>query len=157
MKVIVLSGVSGSGKSTWIKENHPSAYVVSADHYFLTTGGEYRFDASKLSAAHGACFREFIVATQNSTEESFPIVVDNTNTTDVEISPYMLVAQAYCLPSEIVTLMPRRGRDVGWVDLTKCAERNKHGVSLQAIEAQDARIQARNLPPWWTETRVPMK
>jgi len=63
--VIILSGVSGSGKSSYIKNymsDNPNVgvYVVSADHSFLGKDGTYKFDPSKLTKAHAQFFRHYI-------------------------------------------------------------------------------------------------
>ena len=45
-EVIVMQGVSGSGKSTYIKNNLPNATVVSADHFFVNAvTGVYEFNS----------------------------------------------------------------------------------------------------------------
>ena len=137
--VIILSGVSGSGKSTYARTRLGSADVVSADSYFYSIGGgKYAFDASKLSEAHGACFRRFIQLLQHTDENT--IVVDNTNTTTEEIAPYVLGAQAFGATCEIVTL---RGE-----------YSNEHGVPAGTIVAQRTRIENRKLPPWWKSSEV---
>lgn len=38
MKLIILSGVAGTGKSTYIKENYPNATVVSSDEIGKSAG-----------------------------------------------------------------------------------------------------------------------
>lgn len=164
-QVKILSGVSGSGKSTltlefilsymsglgmtaeeMVSAPMPSATVslCSADSFF-EKDGVYTFDASKLSDAHGKCFRDFITALTSNVEL---VVVDNTNTTNEEIAPYMLGAQAYGYDAQIITLTP--GHTDNWVDYyVRCAERNKHGVGIETIKAQHLRITNRKLPPWW--------
>ena len=117
MKVIVMSGISGSGKSTYAKrvvsETEPSmkfrdgerygdyAIIVSADDHFINNAGEYQFDASMLAEAHNECFRDFIEALQS---EVGLVIVDNTNCSSEEIAPYMLGASAYGYEAEIVTI-----------------------------------------------------
>jgi predicted kinase len=141
-KVIILSGVSGSGKST-VAAGIYGLPVVSADHYFMVEG-EYRFYASRLGEAHGACFREFVRLLQAGRS----VVVDNTNTTAIEIAPYVLGAQAYGYECRIVTVVVPESR------LHAAAERNRHGVSLDVIRAQYERLQRRELPPWWAQETV---
>ena len=38
MKLVILSGVAGTGKSTYIKENYPNAVVVSSDEIGKSAG-----------------------------------------------------------------------------------------------------------------------
>lgn len=156
-KVIIMSGISGAGKSTYIQDvilgrkvvNNvtsfnppPSFMVVSADDYFIGEDGVYKFDPSKLSDAHGHCFRCFIDAMQS---ECDLVVVDNTNTTTEELAPYILGAQAYGYEVEIRTL---------WCGMDLAASRNTHGVSERGIEAQWVRLNSRKLLPWWKNTDI---
>lgn len=156
-KVVILSGVSGSGKSTMARalwnELTPGTYckVVSADDFFMVEG-TYKFDPKKLSDAHGKCFRDFIAAL--SSNEGFKpeydlVVVDNTNTTTAEVSPYILGAQAYGWEVEILTAMCETDADI-----KACAARNKHGVSEAAIFSQHRRLCGRELMPWWKNTVI---
>ncbi len=101
MHVTILRGISGCGKSTWIKNRLPGATVVSADHLFIQPDGSYRFDRSRLGEAHRRCLRAFLDALHRG-EPS--IAVDNTNVTAWEISPYAFAAEAYGYTVEIVTL-----------------------------------------------------
>ena len=100
MKVTVLRGISGSGKSTWVSQNASDAVTVSADHYFVIDG-EYRFDASKLQENHGKCFRAFMDAVRLGAPH---IVVDNTNIEAWEYSPYVIAAEAFGYEVEVLTL-----------------------------------------------------
>lgn len=101
MKVIVLRGISGSGKSTWAKEHYPGAVIVSADDYFLQPDGEYDFRPEELNDAHEECYQKFIKAVLR--KEPL-IVVDNSNRTVWEISPYVMPAQSFGYDVEIITL-----------------------------------------------------
>lgn len=157
-KVIIMSGVSGSGKSTYMQklfEEVGEGIVfaeVSADHFFKKDG-VYNFDASKLSEAHGECFNDFITHMRHLCEL---VVVDNTNTTDVEIAPYILGAQAFGYEAEIVTLVRPTGMDPN--DYYRaCHARNSHGVSEVGVKQQFSRILNRKLPPWWKVSFVESK
>lgn len=156
-KVVILSGVSGSGKSTLTQQlfskfysEHRDAVVeaVSADSFFMKDG-VYTFEASKLPEAHGKCFHDFITNMRHLTNL---IVVDNTNTTNEEIAPYMLGAQAFGYEAEIMTI--RLSLDNLDDTIERLAKRNKHGVSGQAIFAQHVRLRDRQLLPWWKNTNV---
>jgi predicted kinase len=100
MKVTVLRGISGAGKSTWIKNNAPTAFVVTTDRYF-TIDGVYHFDPKNLEEFHKKCLRDFLDALQR--KEPW-IVVDNTNINAWEYAPYVLVARAYDYEVELLTL-----------------------------------------------------
>ncbi len=144
MRVLILSGVSGSGKSSYIAslvgQEKGKLFVCSADSFFNKEGG-YKFDPSKLGEAHGQCLRDFIEATAFSDEDNDQIVVvDNTNTTTEEIAPYYAIAQAYGFSVELVTLE---------CDPEVAFKRNQHGVSLAGISAMAERIRNRKVPPFW--------
>lgn len=149
MIVSVLSGLSGSGKSTYIKHCCGGAVVVSADNYFMK-GGVYNFNPSHLSLAHGECFRQFIRAMQDNVAH---VVVDNTNTTEAEISPYMLGASAFGYDAEIIILTAPEGMSEDDY-IAACAKRNAHGVPLPGIKGQHQRILSRSLPPWWKKETI---
>lgn len=133
-----MMGLPGSGKSTWIKANRPYAQVCSADHFFMEDG-EYRFDPTKLGEAQGMCLRAFTELVQDG---SYDIVVDNTNTSLVELAPYVALAGAYDHKVEIV-----------YLETTPelAAARNTHGVILSTCEKMNRNIAntLRALPPWW--------
>ena len=137
MKVIVLQGVPGSGKSTYAKKLE-GAVICSADHYFVKLGeGTYKFDPAHLPKAHGECLREFVGALQS---KKSLVVVDNTNTTSEEVAPYMQLANAYGYEAEIVRIEG---------DPSVCAQRNTHGVSVQKVLEMAARIATFKKPPYW--------
>jgi len=146
MRVIVMRGVPGSGKTTAAMEIVKSyvAYgsyrhkIVSADAYFVRLGnGRYAFDASLLSQAHAECFKSFIEALQRKTDL---VIVDNTNSTAVEMAPYMLGAAAYGYEAEYVTIH---------CDPIVAAARNVHGVSEQVVVSMYERMLNERMPPWW--------
>jgi len=136
--VIILCGISGSGKSTRVAKFYPEAMVCSADHFFMV-GGEYRFDPSKLPQAHGSCLKQFVSCLQEKVET---VVVDNTNTTVAEVAPYAALALAYGYDLRIEILK---------VDAQVAAARNLHGVPLVGIVKMAERLETLkdSLPPWW--------
>lgn len=141
MTVIIVRGLPGSGKSSWAKKNFPDAVVVSADDHFMVGGG-YRYDHSKIEAAHEDCFEKFWYAVKDG--RSSTVIVDNVFQRLWQISPYMKVAQF-------------RGHDV---QLVRCYtedpftswERNTHGVPRDkfgfVVKAFD------KAPKAWKEKRI---
>lgn len=129
--------VSGAGKDHFAAHNLPKANTLaSADDYF---GTPYKFDPAKLGEAHGACFRKVIEALQRKEEL---VVVNNTNTSLVEIAPYMVAAQAYGYEANIISLQ---------IDPKIAAARNTHGTPLATVEKMAERLAKtlEDLPPWW--------
>jgi len=141
MNVKILCGVSGSGKSTYIKNHFPDADVCSADHFFMSAGG-YHFNPAKLSLAHGECLKKFVYLVSTVPHGNDDVVVDNTNTTMSEVAPYAALALAYGHDLEIIIIDAR---------LEKAAARNVHGVPLAGVNGQYQRLLALEaaLPPWW--------
>lgn len=135
-KVFILSGISGAGKSTYAKTNHPNDLVVSADHYFMKNG-VYVFDHSKLGEAHAECLRLFVEAVRVGDRR---IVVDNTNTSVEEIAPYYLLAKAYGYDVEIVEIR---------VPSDRAFKRCIHEVSLSTINRMNWSMFNRQLPSYW--------
>jgi hypothetical protein len=68
------------------------------------------------------------------------LIVDNTNTSAIEIAPYVALAAAYGVKVELVTVL---------IDPNVAAQRNTHGVALQGCQRMDAAIRSRQLPPFW--------
>lgn len=150
MLVLVLQGVAGAGKSTYaaqrcaeFRAQGDTVAIVSADDFFTNNEqGEYRFDANDLGRAHGGCFRAFLNALARGVDV---VIVDNTNTTAVEIAPYMLGAQAFGYRAEIRRIHTNH---------VQAHARNVHGVALATVEKQVINM-AETLPPWWSFEVVP--
>ena len=162
LKVIILLGISGSGKSTFIRDSYPGAAVVSADHFFMVNG-EYVFDGSKLPEAHGACLKQFIERASSPERRVYPdydydnqvLIVDNTNTTVHEIAPYAAVALAYGHELELVVIH---------CDPKVAAARCIHDVPTDRVALQYKRLMNtlakspeghyKALVPWWPVKEV---
>jgi predicted kinase len=128
MKIIIIRGISGSGKSTHIAKHFPNAYVVSADHFF-GTGANYNFDPKKLGAAHADCLEKFKQAIRRHVPE---IVVDNTNTQLWEFSKYVEFAKENGYVVTVVRLK---------IDPAVAAKRNIHGVPEEKVKQMQGRFQ----------------
>ena len=137
--VVIMQGVSGSGKSTVARKlvvGQPSARIVSADDYF-THEGVYTFDATKQGEAHQRCLRLFI---ENCQARLHLIIVDNVNARELNIAPYMAIAEAYDYDASILRVA---------CNPNVAHARNTHGVPLDHITRWSADIYGRSLPPWW--------
>ena len=147
-EMYIMRGLPGSGKSTRAKALGHVGRIISADDYFMTPEGEYRFDALKLPYAHGRCFSEAIGYLGSIAKYNGDLVIDNTNTRNIEIAPYMLLAQAHGWTAKIIAIYPLWAID--------CIKRNKHGVSvdqgLRMLATYAAELQ--QTPPWWTQILV---
>ena len=142
-KVVILSGIPGSGKTTYSKILKPSC-VVSVDLFFETPSG-YEFDPNKLPQAHQMCFQEAIDWLNGYTQGV--LVVDNTNTSAWEISPYVLAGETYGAVVEVHRLH---------VSVDVALKRNIHEVPERAIKEMAARFGKRDVLPWWKVIDVEM-
>lgn len=146
MKVVILRGVPGSGKSTIAKKYYPGAVVCSADHHFESPNPQgmhlpptYTFDRSKLPEAHRACMRKFLEATNYRYENTNDlVVVDNTNVKLWEFAGYVQVAHARGYEVEVVRAC---------CDPAVAAARGLHGVSLGKVIEMAARFD--RVPQSW--------
>lgn len=141
-KVVIMRGVSGSGKSTYAAKHFAKAYRCSADDYFTEVLGEgktYAFDARKLGEAHRWCMERFIraVTHRDPLGRADLVVVDNTNLQLWEFMGYVQVAQAMGYEVSIFRMN---------TPVEVAARRNLHGVPLNKVEDMSRRFQ--NIPPF---------
>lgn len=123
--MVIARGLPGSGKSTLAQELGKGGIVLSSDDYFMVNG-EYKYDPSMRGNAHAwnqGRARRAIAAGVT------PVVIDNTNVTWGEVSPYVKMAKeagyeiSYAEPS------------TPWkFDVDELTRRNKHGVPKDAIQ-----------------------
>lgn len=141
MKIKILCGVSGSGKTTYARSLGNGVEICSADSYF-EDNGEYMFEARRLPEAHAACLRRFVEFVTHPCKCTKCVVVDNTNTTIAEIAPYAALALAYGYDLEILVFQAHA---------EVAAARNVHSVPFNTVAQQAARLRATcdELPPWW--------
>jgi len=146
MRVVILCGASGSGKSTWAS-SISGAETFSADHHFVGEDGVYRFDPKKLPEAHGSCLRGFTESVRKGAGGT--VIVDNTNTTLTEIAPYIAIARAYGVEPEVRVwhVWPISGSEA----YERVVRRNTHGVPVEAVTAMRARLidAVNNWPRFW--------
>ena len=94
--LILVRGVSGSGKSTFAEEFlFPISLLISTDDFFMVDG-KYQFNPELLPENHSKCLKsvesEMI---QPQQDICLNIVVHNTFTQDWEIKPYKKLADKY--------------------------------------------------------------
>jgi len=148
MRIVILRGHSGSGKSTYAKKlcnllpENKKSVICSADNYFIKDG-EYKFDYQKLNEAHAYCFAKFYVAVEQRCDL---IIVDNTNTRLFEISPYIMFARIKETPADLIEVITLS------CSVSLAADRNIHGVPRGSIENMKKRFE--RLPSYWPEETV---
>ena len=160
MKVVILRGVPGSGKSAYADRLRREAVkldrmvqVVSADLSHMV-GGKYRFDPAKKATAHNDCLNAALDEMQggdanlliiDNTNDANLLIIDNTNTTIYEIAPYYRLAEALGHDVEIVRIH---------CDFETAMRRNVHDVPRSTCWAMWQNLLTERLPSWWRETVV---
>jgi predicted kinase len=124
MKVYILRGVSGSGKSTFASRLSKNKIVHSTDDYFYKNG-KYRFDISKLEYFHKKNFEEFVKSLKKRKRN---VVVDNTNLLCSFANPYIQKAKEHGYRVILVEFQPK-GREFHY-------KRNVHRVPKSVISYQ---------------------
>eukprot|EP00658_Telonema_sp_P-2_P062451 TRINITY_DN5112_c0_g1_i11.p1 TRINITY_DN5112_c0_g1~~TRINITY_DN5112_c0_g1_i11.p1 ORF type:complete len:791 (-),score=94.46 TRINITY_DN5112_c0_g1_i11:570-2942(-) len=127
--VLILRGVPGAGKSYLCEQLDPedAPAVCSADAFFTNPkNGEYKFDGSKLSQAHDACFCQF---EKRLKKRVGLVVLDNTNVERRHYSKYVEAALNSSYRVRIVEL--RHPRTPAAAQML--AARNRHRVPADAI------------------------
>jgi predicted kinase len=138
--VTILRGISGAGKSTYTRNNHPNATVCSADPFFINftvvrgqnvpkNDGVYSFNPAWLGRAHDWCKAQFHRALSEGQDD---VVVDNTNTTLRELNYYVDTAVEFGYTLNVVRLT---------VDPAIAAARNQHGVPAEKVQQMQDRFQ----------------
>lgn len=124
MRIVILRGLPGSGKSTYARKlanGVKGAVICSADDFHITTTGVYQFNRDNMRAAHEACFMKF----KRAVNEDAPLViVDNTNTQLWEFSKYLLTN------TEVFRIV----RENSW-------QFNIHDVPRETFEIMSARFE----------------
>jgi NEDD4-binding protein 2 len=142
-ELILMRGVSSSGKSTVAKSLVGGGKIFSTDDFFMQ-GNRYVFDPKNIGTNHKL--------NQSRTEEAMkqgisPIIIDNTNTESWEMKPYVLLADNYGYSIKIVELPPldieelmrrqesRRSfnKALPRKSLERAIERYQHNVSVDDI------------------------
>lgn len=93
-KLILIRGLPGSGKTTlalsMVGENR-DIFHIEADMFFLDAHGVYRFDKSRLRAAHDWCYTH----ATNHLRMGKTVIVSNTFTRIQEMQPYIKYAMRH--------------------------------------------------------------
>ena len=160
MQITIMVGPSGSGKSTYVggllrnvnlkklfrfsnEIKRPEAAVLSADDITYDAAG---FHPERLGVAHARCLKAFILTLERKIETMNikHLIVDNTNTSVIELAPYIAVATALGAPINVAICQAR------WED---CIERSTHGVPWYVARRQCRQLEALldEWPPFWPQ------
>lgn len=121
--MIIMRGISGSGKSTKAQELGKTGVVLGSDDFW---GPNYEFDRTRIGEAH--------IWNQQRTKKALelditPIVVDNTNISMYEFRPYLEMAIEHGYDVEYAE------PDTLWkFNVDELVERNQHGTPREVIQ-----------------------
>ena len=123
-RLIIMRGLPGSGKSTYVKDHFPHAEICSADNFFVERDGVYRFDQSRIGEAHSNCqMRAF-----SGMVDGLPmVVIDNTSVKAWESELYIEMGNVFGYKVSIIDMFD------GGLSNEELAERNAHGVPISTI------------------------
>ena len=94
--LILVRGISGSGKTTFVEEFIENVSLSIATDDFFVLDGMYTFDHSYLAEYHQRCIESVMSEMESpSTEGYCNIVVHNTFTKEWEMQPYLDLAEKY--------------------------------------------------------------
>jgi len=135
LKVIILRGLPGSGKSTYAK-TLTGFTIVSADLFPDLYDEHWSINFDKIGDAHDWCYSQFCMALKAGRS----VCVDNTNISLFEIAPYRMEARRCKAEISYRTF----GKDI---PDEKLAERTLHGVPISSIRAMRKRWE--EIPSFW--------
>ena len=147
MNVVILRGIPGSGKTSYIGKLTPGKRfaVCSADDYhYHIVNGVYKFDPASAPHAHNCCLKQYVKDLQCEIVLDL-LIVDNTNLAAWEIAPYYRLAEANDFPVKIVRMH---------CPFEVAAKRNIHDVPVEKVWAMHQILMADKLPLWWKEEFV---
>jgi predicted kinase len=127
MKLIVIRGLPGSGKSAYAETlaNNEKAIVVSVDAYFQRDG-EYKFKSHEISRAYGYIEGQIDVLMQNYTPT---IIADGIHQSEKHVQSYQFLADKYGYSLEI----HYPPGEFIW-DVSACYKHSIHRVPFRAIK-----------------------
>ena len=128
-QLIIMRGIPGSGKSTYLKKEYPKAFICSADHYFIDIDGKYKARLNKIPLSHKACQEAF----NSAILKKIPcIAIDNTNIKIQHFEKYIEIAKIYNYKVKIIRIQ---------INAKTAFERNIHDVPLYAVERSCKQMQ----------------
>lgn len=134
--LILMRGMSGSGKSHRARELCEGGVILSTDDLFMAPtryGQEYLWGVMALGTAHKLNQHKAMFAMAKAIS---PVIIDNTNCSEWERKPYLEMAHQYGYKVRIEeSTAPWKN------DFQACYEKNTHDVPLDVIKGQWEKMQ----------------
>ncbi len=134
-KIILISGLPGTGTSNYINNNYEGYHSVSI-------GSNDVLNAKKIAN----CFARYLSALELKKDK---IVVNAPLFSREEINPYMVAAQSFNYGAEIISFCCRTIDEVK----TACAN-SRPAVPMEYCLLQHKKMLSRELPSWWKNTNI---
>lgn len=135
MKLILMRGVSGSGKSTIARKlaQLESSVICSTDDYFLVDG-KYVFEPRMIGVNHSRNQER----ARDSMKNRIPqVIIDNTNTQAWEMIPYVQAALELGYQIEIVEPEPATLEEI----MRRQESRGDKNLPLEVVERMMSRFE----------------
>jgi predicted kinase len=121
--LIIVRGLPGSSKSTWVRNNFSKSYLwYEPDHLITDCFGSYRFDAQLWDDVHDLTFRlvDFALARNEN------VIVSDVFPNRESLMRYIRLSEAHDSNLDIITIKSS-------VFDSKFKMRNTHGVPLTVL------------------------
>lgn len=137
-QLIIIRGIPGAGKSTTAKKLCECVKLFpsftcehfEADQYFMADG-EYKWDPSKIGAAHNQCFNNTLEAMRKKTDF---IIVANTFTTMKEMQPYIDLAKEQDYDLKVIRVVGAKYYYETATKLERFASyKSEHSVPIESL------------------------
>lgn len=141
MKIYIMRGISGSGKSTWISENvwNKNTIICSADDYHMVDG-VYSYRRENVQYAHNECYKKFANTVVSSYSRQINLVCDNTNITLLQVCPYVRLVESFGVEYKIVTCL---------CNPQTAINRGIHQVPTNVVMEMHWRLSTEIVPLYW--------
>jgi predicted kinase len=141
-EVVIVRGISGSGKTTYVAEELPDAFVISSDALYVDRKGDYKFQRRRVGEVHEKCLTEFRAALGRREQL---IAIDKCNLSWAAIKPYVQLATEHGYKVSVVTIA---------CDVDTAFRRNVHGTPRNKIQQMHRALRGRCVPYWVTHKVV---
>lgn len=139
----LMRGLSGSGKSTFARENLEGT-LLSTDDFFVDRDGNYKYDLELQGKAHRRCKDRCHHAMIRGDQH---IIIDNTNYAYWHMEPFWRLAKEYGYEIKLMLV----GKTDEHTAVSEYFERNVHQVPQKVLRGQAQKFEK------WDDVTTGMK